>query len=204
MKKKLGLFIGRFQPFHNGHLSAIRQAIQHVDLLHIGIGSAQYSHTKENPFSAQERKEMIHSSLLQSGITEDQFDMTFIPDINDFPAWPAHVRALTGDFEILFTGSDIVRELFEKHDHVKIITPKIELSLSATQIRTKIKTDDDWKKEVPLGTKEVIQKINGVKRIKEIFNPPAPHLSRGFGNDITKIPLPVPSVAAGTREMSGG
>ncbi|MEM3079801.1 MAG: adenylyltransferase/cytidyltransferase family protein, partial [Thermoproteota archaeon] len=50
-----GLFIGRFQPFHLGHLKAVEYIINRVDEVIIGIGSAQYSHTLENPFTAGER-----------------------------------------------------------------------------------------------------------------------------------------------------
>jgi nicotinamide-nucleotide adenylyltransferase len=38
-----GLLIGRFQPFHIGHLKAIEQATSENDEVIIGIGSAQYS-----------------------------------------------------------------------------------------------------------------------------------------------------------------
>ena len=47
---KTGLFIGRFQPFHNGHLQDIKNALKEVDELIIAIGSSQHFNTKENPF----------------------------------------------------------------------------------------------------------------------------------------------------------
>lgn len=58
-----GLLIGRFQPFHMGHLSAVKFALSQVEKLWIGIGSSNKSHEKRNPFTADERKEMILSSL---------------------------------------------------------------------------------------------------------------------------------------------
>jgi len=48
---KTGLIIGRFQPFHNGHLYAIKNALKKVDELVIAIGSSQYVNTEDNPFS---------------------------------------------------------------------------------------------------------------------------------------------------------
>ena len=59
--EKRGLFLGRFQPFHLGHLDVIKQALKMVDELVIVIGSAQYSHTFENPFTDSEREEMIEN-----------------------------------------------------------------------------------------------------------------------------------------------
>jgi len=58
-----GLFIGRFQPFHLGHLDAIRFGLSKVENLWIGIGSSNKSNEKRNPFTADERKDMILSSL---------------------------------------------------------------------------------------------------------------------------------------------
>ena len=48
------LFIGRFQPFHSGHVDAIKQ-ISEKEII-IGIGSSQYSGTDDNPYSFEERK----------------------------------------------------------------------------------------------------------------------------------------------------
>ena len=41
-------FIGRFQPFHRGHLAMVRRILETNDEIIVGIGSAQYSHTGEN------------------------------------------------------------------------------------------------------------------------------------------------------------
>ena len=60
---KTGFYTGRFQPFHIGHLSAIKQALDTVDFLYIGIGSSQYSHEKYHPFTIDERVEMIQKAL---------------------------------------------------------------------------------------------------------------------------------------------
>ena len=42
--KKRGLLIGRMQPVHNGHIEIIKQILEEVDEIIIGIGSAQLSH----------------------------------------------------------------------------------------------------------------------------------------------------------------
>ena len=36
----IGFLIGRFQPFHLGHLEAIKFALSKAEHLHIGIGSS--------------------------------------------------------------------------------------------------------------------------------------------------------------------
>ena len=49
------LYIGRFQPFHKGHLKILQKLAKKYDEIIIGIGSSQYSNTLENPFTSEER-----------------------------------------------------------------------------------------------------------------------------------------------------
>ena len=142
---KKGLFIGRFQPIHLGHISAIKQALKEVDFLIIGIGSAQLDHQEKNPFTTEERAEMIKLALSENEIQKNQYQIIPIPDINNNPAWPAHVRSLAPDFDILFIGNDgIVKELFEKYDDVAIYKVKEEVPICASKIREGMTKDGDW------------------------------------------------------------
>lgn len=59
----LAVFIGRFQPFHNGHLSVVTSALRTADTLVILVGSAGQPRGYFNPFTFEERKEMILASL---------------------------------------------------------------------------------------------------------------------------------------------
>ncbi|MGF3523208.1 MAG: adenylyltransferase/cytidyltransferase family protein, partial [Candidatus Bathyarchaeia archaeon] len=58
-----GLYVGRFQPFHLGHLDAIQKILEEVEEIVIVIGSSQYSHNIHNPFTAGERLVMIRKAL---------------------------------------------------------------------------------------------------------------------------------------------
>ncbi|MDR0980270.1 MAG: adenylyltransferase/cytidyltransferase family protein, partial [Methanocalculaceae archaeon] len=61
--KRRGLYVGRFQPYHNGHRSVIERIADEVDELIIGIGSAEISHDLRHPFTAGERVLMISRAL---------------------------------------------------------------------------------------------------------------------------------------------
>ncbi len=74
-----GLLIGRFQPFHLGHLDALRFALSKVDKLWVGLGSSNQPLLRNNPFSAEERKEMILSSIDDS--IRSKIEIYFIPDL---------------------------------------------------------------------------------------------------------------------------
>ena len=55
----LAVYIGRFQPFHNGHLSVINKAEKLADKVLVLVGSANASPSIRNPFTYDERWEMI-------------------------------------------------------------------------------------------------------------------------------------------------
>lgn len=148
--KRTGLFIGRFQPFHLGHLSAVKQALQQVDFLTIGIGSSQYSNTQQNPYTAEQRKKMIELSLQEAGIKEGRYEVKFIPDIHDNLKWPTHVKTITPHFEVLFLSNHgLVDQLFKKYmPEVKRVYLKHEVDISATRIREMMKKGNNWEKWV--------------------------------------------------------
>lgn len=166
---KRGFYTGRFQPFHLGHLSAVKQALQKVDFLYIGIGSAQYSHKEYNPLSAEERIEIIQKALNEKGISKNRFKIIPIPDIHDNNAWPAYVQTLVPPFDIVFVGDDgLVKELFEKHTKIPVKIVKKEVDICATDIRKAVIDNEDWKKYLTKTTVDYLKEIDGIKRISEL------------------------------------
>lgn len=64
LKQKIGVFIGRFQPFHNGHLSVLEKMVDDgCDEIVILIGSANAYKSIKNPWTFYERVEMIRNVL---------------------------------------------------------------------------------------------------------------------------------------------
>lgn len=55
---RIGLVHGRFQPFHNGHKFLVDKMLKECDYGIILIGSVEKK-DKKNPFSLEERKDMI-------------------------------------------------------------------------------------------------------------------------------------------------
>ena len=81
MEKQMrrGLFVGRFQPFHIGHIKIVKKLLKSIDELIIIVGSSQLSHELENPFTAGERHYMIQSALIEAGIPHEKFYIISIP-----------------------------------------------------------------------------------------------------------------------------
>jgi nicotinamide-nucleotide adenylyltransferase len=137
----IALFIGRFQPFHSGHLDAIKQIKENpsvssgqVEII-IGIGSSQYSKTKDNPYSFEERKKMIEKAL--NGLSIN-YKIVAVPDIHDAKNWVAHVKNIVGNFDVVYTGNNLVKRLFEEKKY-KTKSLKINIPISGTELRKKMK-----------------------------------------------------------------
>jgi len=70
------VYIGRFEPSHDGHMSTLRQAANAADQVIIIIGSSNAARTPKNPWTAAERQDMLSNSALADGI--DFSKLTFI------------------------------------------------------------------------------------------------------------------------------
>ena len=57
------VLIGRFQPFHLGHLALLQQALQAAAQVVVVLGSAYQARSPKNPFTWPERKTLILGSL---------------------------------------------------------------------------------------------------------------------------------------------
>ena len=162
------LFIGRFQPFHNGHLKIIKDASKKYSEVIIGIGSSQYGHTIENPFTNDERKLMIEKSLNKIGVKN--YKIVLIPDIHNPPKWVDYVLSIISDFDVVITNNDFTKQLFsEKGFSIKETPLYSKDKYSGEVIRGKIKNDENWENLVPTEVFRIIKKIKGVNRIKQLL-----------------------------------
>jgi len=161
------LFIGRFQPFHKGHAIVLQRLSTKYDELIIGIGSAQYHDSSDNPFSDQERKQMITQTLQKMGI--QNYRIVFIPDIHDPPHWVDHVCSLVSDFDIVVTNNPLTRTLFSQKGFVVKGSAYVNRKLySGKEIRRRIIKDEPWQELVPDEVARLIQNVHGVERIKNL------------------------------------
>jgi nicotinamide-nucleotide adenylyltransferase len=166
-----GLFIGRFQPFHLGHLEAIRRLAQQHDELILGIGSANVSHTATNPFTAGERLEMIRGALKDAQISHVL--PVPIPDVGRNAVWVAHVRSLVPRFRVAHTNNPLPARLFREAGYEVAPVPFVQREqFEATRIREEIaKGGDHWRTLVPAAVARVILEVDGARRIAELLRP---------------------------------
>ncbi|MBY0455013.1 MAG: bifunctional nicotinamide-nucleotide adenylyltransferase/Nudix hydroxylase [Burkholderiaceae bacterium] len=57
------IYIGRFEPVHNGHIALLQHALAHASNVIVVMGSAWQARSPKNPFTWQEREAMLRSAL---------------------------------------------------------------------------------------------------------------------------------------------
>ncbi|MEM0367351.1 MAG: nicotinamide-nucleotide adenylyltransferase [Candidatus Nitrosocaldus sp.] len=181
-----GLLIGRFQPFHLGHLSAVEHALRMVDMLWLVIGSADKSHEPRNPFTAGERLEMIKYALDAHGIDAKRWHAVPVYDANIHYLWVAQVNMLVPRYDVVFTNDTFSRMLFEEYarKEVRAVPLLNRVEFSGTEVRRRIANEEDWKALVPEEVARVIDEIDGVRRVRLLHSIIIDAASHKHGNSI--------------------
>lgn len=165
---KNAVYIGRFQPFHNGHLEVVKQGLKIADDLIIVVGSANAAPNIKNPWSFEERRTMIEAAVAAS--TPDQergtlpayWDRVKVVGVRDYyyneNAWITDVQAKTDQFiqngdsvALLGTYKD-ASSYYLNHFPQWEFFPTNAPTLNATDIRERLFRENfnqDWEGKVP-------------------------------------------------------
>ncbi|MCK9186558.1 nicotinamide-nucleotide adenylyltransferase [Candidatus Gracilibacteria bacterium] len=166
---KVALFIGRFQPFHKGHLEVVKEILKENDSVIIAIGSAENSFLPENPMTASERFQIIDESLKEAKISSEKYRIIPIRNINNYNLWVEHLNTYIPPYETVYTGSKIVKDCYaDKKIKIKNLTRKLEIS--ATKIREAMQENKEWEEYVPKACADLMKKWKIPERTKIIQN----------------------------------
>ncbi|MFC6615272.1 nicotinamide-nucleotide adenylyltransferase [Halopenitus salinus] len=161
-----GFYIGRFQPFHDGHLHMVEEIAEEIDELVLGIGSAGDSHTTRNPFTAGERVMMVTKAVEDLDLT------TYVVPIEDLDrnsVWVSHVQSMSPGFQVAYSNNPLVIRLFEEAGVEVRQSPMFRRDvLEGAELRERMIHDRDWEALVPPAVVEVISEIDGASRIRRI------------------------------------
>jgi bifunctional NMN adenylyltransferase/nudix hydrolase len=89
------VFIGRFEPFHNGHHAVVTRALKLAQQVIVLIGSANKPRTIRNPWNVSEREVMIRAAF-----AEDAARLIVRPlrdHLYNDPLWVTEVQRLVAD-----------------------------------------------------------------------------------------------------------
>ena len=161
-----GFYIGRFQPYHNGHHRMVDRIADEVDELVLGIGSAGDSHSRHDPFTAGERIMMITKSLVDYDIVTYAVP---IEDLDRNSVWVSHVQSMSPDFGVAYSNNPLVIQLFEEAGvEVRQSMMFNREELEGTEVRERMIEDRDWESLVPEPVVEVVHETNGIERLQRV------------------------------------
>jgi len=167
--KPVAVVTGRFQPFHNDHLSLVLLALDRADRVIVGITNpdrrSQVEHDSSahrhldsaNPFTYIERLRVVTSALLAAGVPADRFDV--VPFPLDAPcAWASYADDDALQVVRIFTAweADKADALERNGYRVLRLTGSPADRLSASDIRRRMAEDLPWEHLVPDGARTVL------------------------------------------------
>ncbi len=163
------LYVGRFQPFHLGHLEAVKHILQNSAELVIVIGSGQHSHTLENPFTAGERAYMIKLALTEAGVDSARYFIVPVTDLDIHGVWVAHVCSFVPKFDVVYSNEPLTKRLFMESGFKVETIPFYQRKLcSATEIRRRMLQNVSWETLLPKSVAAYIREIDGVERLRDL------------------------------------
>ena len=168
----LGLYIGRFQPFHNAHLGIALESLRQCDKLLFILGSAQESRTRKNPFTVEERSLMIGASLEGAGIAPERILFAGITDHPDDAVWCERVKAAAGQYSskpILFGAEkdDSAYYLRIFPDWELKIFP-VQILMSATEVRKRYFAGEVFEHMVQGGASSFLHQFANTEDFKRL------------------------------------
>jgi len=167
--KRRALYVARFQPLHLGHMHCIQHILNRLPQVIIAVGSAQFSHTLHNPFTAGERITMIRLAMDEAKIDPAKYYLIPIRDLRIHDLWVPHLVSQSPRFEVVFSNEPVTSRLFKEAGfRVEPIPFYDRETHSATEIRERVVRGDRWEELVPKSVAEYIKSIFGDERLREL------------------------------------
>jgi len=174
---KRALYVGRFQPFHIGHLYAVKYILERAEEIVIAVGSSQFSNTIRNPLSVDERYEMIIRALRQEGIPLRKVFLVNIPDTESPEEdWGLIALDRVPRIDVAYSNDpETIKDLTSVGVKVLPIPFYERDRFSATNIRELIlEGNNAWKSLVPPAVFEFLKSIGMEERIRKISSAKEP------------------------------
>lgn len=168
MKYNIALLIGRFQPFHFGHLYLIKRTLKIAQKIIIGIGSASI-YDENNPLDFETRKKIIKAVFYKEKIQNKLLDIIALEDFFNDKKWLDNVIKKISCFDVVVSNNEWTNKIMEDAGFRVQRFPYFRRELyEGWRIRKLIKKGKKWEDRVPnyLISKLFISK----KQSTNIFN----------------------------------
>lgn len=155
-KYKIGIVIGRFQPFHLGHKYVIEKALGYCEKVYVGIGSSQVFNA-QNPYSAKKRRVFLKEFIKEEKLEKRIIDVIEIEDYPDDDMWFERLIQRIPGTEVVIGDNEWVNGIFERHN-----IPALRIGyykrhiLEGTKIRKLIQEKKSISRRIPKYLKQHI------------------------------------------------
>jgi nicotinamide-nucleotide adenylyltransferase len=147
----------------------VKKILGEVDEVIVAIGSAQYSHNVNNPFTAGERLVMIREALRDEKMDLSRVWLVPVPDVHLHMMWVSALEGYTPRFAVVYSNEPLTRRLFvEAGYEVKDIPLYDRRVYSSAEIRKRMVKGEDWEEYVPRKVSAFIKEIDGVNRLRDL------------------------------------
>jgi len=163
-----GLMIGRYQPFHLGHLSLAEQILSECEELVVAIGSPEANFSLNDPFTTGERITMVHETLKKRGLRMSDCYVLPVPNSDNNYTWFDGIRSMIPKVKTVYSGNQFVQLLLPGNLKVKSPTFVKSKIFNGTRIRNLIVRNGNWQDLVPTPVALFIKEIDGVSRLKKL------------------------------------
>ena len=149
MKYPVALIVGRFQPFHKGHLFLIKKALEKAEKIVFGIGSASI-YSEDNPLGFEQRKAMIIEVIKQEKIEDRLLKIVALEDFFNNEKWLKNLEKQVGKFDLALGNNDWTNKILEKAGHQVLRMDYYKRSIyEGWRIRKLIREGRKWQDRVP-------------------------------------------------------
>lgn len=157
------LVVGRWQPFHLGHLRLMMSAFRLGRRVMVVMGSSNESRSARNPLTVRERSEMMRRAL-----GGRSYGVVPVRDLGNDRLWLGEVKRKCGKFDIVMTGNAYTASIFRKAGY-KVIRPQFfrKKECNATHIRSLVRKGKRWKRLVPRAVLEYLEENGLIGKIRE-------------------------------------
>ncbi len=148
-KYKLGLIIGRFQPFHKGHAYLIKKSLESIDKIVIGIGSSNVT-DDNNPYDFDKRKKMIEEFIKKENLEDRVLKIFPSEDDPSDDVWLEKTLNNVSSIDVVVGNNDWVNGIFGKAG-IKVM--KVDYYkrylFEGWKIRKLMREGKSWQNRVP-------------------------------------------------------
>ncbi|MEK7597744.1 MAG: pantetheine-phosphate adenylyltransferase [Patescibacteria group bacterium] len=149
MNYRVALIVGRFQPFHKGHLFLIKKALEKTDKIIIGIGSANII-DENNPIDFETRKKIIKAVAYKEKFESKIIKIVPLDDFFDDKKWLTNLKKQVGKFDLALGNNDWTNSILKKSGYkVFEVSYYKRLLYEGWRIRKLIKEGRKWQDRVP-------------------------------------------------------